>query len=96
MSPASYWLGRHLIRVNHIGLVNLIAGKELMPELIQDAVSPESLSERAYQMLSDRVGLERTRAELLGIRNRLGTPGASMRVARLALALLDRPKENRT
>jgi lipid-A-disaccharide synthase len=95
VSPASYWLGRRLIRVNHIGLVNLIAGKELMPELIQDAVSPESLAEKAYQMLTDRAGLERTRAELLSMRDRLGSPGASSRVARLALTLLNRPKKNR-
>jgi lipid-A-disaccharide synthase len=95
VSPASYWLGRRLIRVNHIGLVNLIAGKELMPELIQDDVSPEALSAKAYQMLTDPAGLERTRAELLSMRDRLGLPGASTRVAQLALTLLNRPKQKR-
>jgi lipid-A-disaccharide synthase len=90
VSPVSYWLGRRLIRVDHIGLVNLIAGRQLMPELIQDAVSPESLSAKAYEMLTDRAGLEKIRAELVSIRDRLGPPGASARVAELALTLMDR------
>ena len=42
VSPLSYLLGRIMIRVTHISLVNLIAGREIVPELIQNEVSPEN------------------------------------------------------
>lgn len=88
VSTISYWLGRIMIKVNNIGLVNLIAGKEIVPELVQNNVSPENIADRVLNMLKDDSGLERLRNELLGVKESLGEPGASERVAEIALGML--------
>ena len=88
ISPVSYWLGKALIRVKHIGLVNLIANKAVVPELLQDEASPENIAGTALKMLSDDKALERLAGELANIRHLLGGPGASQRVADIALNML--------
>jgi len=88
VSPLSYLVGRLLIRVNRIGLANLIADKELMPELVQGQASPEHIANRATKMLDDPSGLGRLRSALLGVRSLLGGPGASQRVAEIALRMI--------
>jgi lipid-A-disaccharide synthase len=88
VSPVSYLLGRLLIRVSSIGLVNLIAGEKIVPELIQKEASPEAIAHTVDAMLSDPARLEAMRRKLLDTRNLLGGPGASARVADIALELL--------
>ncbi|UCF90710.1 MAG: lipid-A-disaccharide synthase [Desulfobacterales bacterium] len=88
VSPLSYWLGRALIRVNHIGLVNLVAGRQIVPELVQDRASAAEIAGTVAEMLSDTDGLKRLREELIQIRHRLGGAGASERVADIALGML--------
>ena len=90
VSPVSYFLGKHLIRVKHIGLVNLIAGKEIVPELIQEAASPAGIANTVSKMLSDPSALKTLGLGLLSIRNKLGRPGASDRVANIAFGMLAR------
>jgi len=92
VSPVSYWLGKAMIRVNHIGLVNLIAGREIVPELIQEAASSKRIAETVFEMLSDPSGLQRLSLELLSIRDKLGGSGASERVADIAFRMLERSR----
>jgi lipid-A-disaccharide synthase len=90
VSPLSYWLGRRLIKVSHIGIVNLIVQKELLPELIQDEASPEAISETVVCLVNEPEKLRRMKEELLGVRNLLGGPGASDRVASIAGRIIGR------
>ncbi len=88
VSPLSYRLGKIMISVKNIGLVNLIAGREIVPELLQNKASPENVADTAVAMLNDPPGLERMSNKLYGIKDLLGGPGASERVADIALSML--------
>lgn len=88
VSPVSYWLGRALIRVEHIGLVNLIAGRRIVPELIQHEVNPRAVCDTAAAILSDTDTYTQICKDLETVRDRLGRPGASHKVARIACALM--------
>lgn len=88
VSPLSYWIGRALIKVGYMGLANLIAGKEIVPELVQHDVSPEKIADKVFEMISDSAGLAKTRNDLDMITRMLGGPGASVRAAEIALGML--------
>jgi lipid-A-disaccharide synthase len=88
VSPISFLLGRALVRVSHIGLVNLVAGRELVPEFVQGAASAENIASAVETMLTDRHHLHQLRQQLLALRDVLGGGGASDRVAGLALEML--------
>ena len=89
MSAASYWLGRALISVPHIGLANLVAGKSIVPELIQSKASPENIAEKVYEMLNNPSELKKIREELFELRKKLGGIGASKRVTDIAAGMLN-------
>ncbi len=80
VNPLTYWLGRMLVRLDSIGLVNIVAEKEVAPELIQNQFKPR----KAAVMLSDMLEPARNQAireELRIIRDKLGEPGAAKRAA---------------
>ncbi|MGZ8444656.1 MAG: hypothetical protein ACXWXZ_14770 [Candidatus Binatia bacterium] len=88
MSWLTYWIARLLVRVEHIGMVNLIAGKRLVPELIQSDVNPQRLIAESRRLLTDdklRAGIVE---ELTRLRERLGAPGAADRVAAIAIGMM--------
>ncbi|HBZ54338.1 MAG TPA: lipid-A-disaccharide synthase [Syntrophobacteraceae bacterium] len=88
ISKLSEPIARLLIRTPFIGLPNLIAGRAISPELIQDAANPQSLADTAVFLLKDARRLEQQRQELAAIRALLGRSGAAERAARLALELV--------
>ena len=88
VSPISAWVARALVRVDHIGLVNLVAGREIVPEFLQHQASPENIAAAATGMLNDGASLDRLKHELLELRNALGGAGASSRVADIAMQML--------
>jgi lipid-A-disaccharide synthase len=88
VSLPSYWVGRALIRVDHIGLVNLVAEKEIAPELIQKDVNPERIADEASRILRNPI-LSRKMAESMDeVRQKLGEPGAAQRAAQIVASLL--------
>jgi len=88
VSPFSYRVGRMLIKVPYIGLVNLIARKALVPELIQEDVSAVNIAREIGRMLNHPNTLKRLRNDLLNLRTFLGGSGASFRVAEIACRLI--------
>ena len=87
LSPVTYLLGRRLVRVDTFGMVNLIAGEKIVPELIQRAFTPEAVAEQVVSMLTDRARAGRIREGLARVRDRLGAPGASRRAAEAILKI---------
>jgi lipid-A-disaccharide synthase len=90
VSPLTYWIGRMMAKVKHIGLVNLVAGKTVAPELIQKGASPERLSHEALSLLLNENRMSAMKSELAYVREKLGAPGASRRTAHAALEMMSR------
>ncbi len=84
------WLGfllaKLLVRVQWIGLANLVAGRGIVPELIQHRATARRVAEEATRLLQDRKAWATMRNELLAVRAALGGPGASRRAAEVVLA----------
>lgn len=88
LSPLTYLIARLLVRVEHIGMANLIAGERVVPELIQGEATPERVAAESRPLLDSAETRAAVREKLLGLRERLGGPGAADRVADLALGMM--------
>ena len=96
VSPLTYRLLRRLVTVQSIGMVNLIAGERIVPELIQEAFTPATVAGEAISMLTDGDRVTRIRAGLARVRERLGGPGASRRAAEAILRIADKSAATKT
>lgn len=81
----TYWIVRYKILVQWIGLVNIVAGRTVVPELIQREATPERLSEEAMRLLRDPEAARTMKEALREVRESLGEPGASHRAAEAIL-----------
>ncbi len=88
VSVLSYLIGKAIIRVKNIGLVNIVAGKTVVPELIQDNVTPVNIARTLGEVLEDPARHELVRRELLRVRQLLGEGGASDRAASVVIELV--------
>jgi lipid-A-disaccharide synthase len=77
----TYVIGRALVHIKYIGLVNIVAGKMIAPEFIQYQATAKNLARSAMQLLHDEERLKAMKAELSSVKVKLGTVGASRRVA---------------
>ena len=80
LNPLTYQAAKHLVKLPRIGLANVVAGREVAPELLQSQVNPLRLSATLTRLL-DPVEADRLREGLASVRPHLGEPGAAGRVA---------------
>ena len=88
VNPLTYRLARWLVRVDHVALVNLVAGRRLVPELLQDRASPRRMADEVAPFLDDGPARRAVTRGLREVVDRLGEPGCTRRVADEALALM--------
>lgn len=90
VSPITYLLARSLVRIEHIGLVNILAGKTIVPEFIQKDVCTERILPTALELIADTPPRKRMVEDLAAVRLRLGEGGASRRAAAEILRVAER------
>ena len=90
LSPLTYRMGRRFVRVNTFAMANLIAGRRIVPELIQDDCTPAAVTREVMSYLTDPARAEQTRSALNEVREKLGRPGASGRAAEAVLRVARR------
>jgi len=90
VSPVTYWIGKKLVNVPYVSLANFVAGKQIVPELVQDEFNPEKLAGEAVRILEDRQERENMIRNLKAVKDRLGEGGASERTARMAIEMMRR------
>jgi lipid-A-disaccharide synthase len=85
LSSLTYRLGKPFVHVDTYAMANLVAGRRVVPELIQDEFTPERVADEALRVLTDSAHAAAVRRDLGEVRARLGTPGASRRAAQAVL-----------
>ena len=90
------WLARRLLRVPYVGLINIVAGHRVVPELLQEAVSPRAMAAAALSVLRDPVEARRIRGELTALRATMGEGGSSQRAAASVGAVLRQARDRDT
>jgi lipid-A-disaccharide synthase len=90
LSPLTYRLGRRFVHVDTFAMVNLIAGRPIVPELIQDDCTAENICREVVSLLTHPDRAQAMRVALSEVRQKLGTPGASGRAADAVLAIASR------
>lgn len=88
ISTLSYLIGRAIINVDNIGLVNIIAGKTVVPELVQGDANPERMADEVYDILTSGARMNEMKRDLIDVSKKLGGPGASKRAAELVCEMI--------
>jgi len=88
VSPLTATLAKPLVRTPYFAMVNLIAGKRAVPELVQDDFTPERVTDEVVRLLKDPNAREGIRKDLAEVRGRLGPAGAVERAADSIAGLL--------
>jgi lipid-A-disaccharide synthase len=85
MNWPTYWIAKSIVKIPHISMANILAGKELVPELIQSEATGERAAAESLSFLEDPAKLADVRSQLLSLREKLGGPGAAKRAAAIIL-----------
>jgi lipid-A-disaccharide synthase len=86
----TYWVGRAVVKLPYLSMVNVLAGKPVVPELIQDDFTPAKLAEKALGLLEWPERRRKMQAEMAEVIAGLGGPGASGRAAAAVLKELEK------
>jgi len=87
-SLITYILYKFVATIRFLGIVNIIAGKEVAPELLQYKMTPTNIANTVVSIMNDKSKLASMREELSRVKSSLGAPGGSMRAARAILPYL--------
>jgi len=85
LATLTYVLGKLLVKIPDIGLPNIIAGRRIMPELLQSEVTPANIARQSIALLTDKSVREQAMADLTEVREKLGETGAVNRVAQVIM-----------
>jgi len=88
INTLNYWIMKRLIQIDNIGLVNIVAGKRICQEFVQDECEPEAIATELQKCLFDDNYRQTMILELSSVRKKMGTGGASVRVAKLVESML--------
>jgi lipid-A-disaccharide synthase len=88
VSTVNYWIARHLIDIPYVGLVNWVAGKKIIPEYIQTEAVPKAIMAGVRRYLEEPDYVQQIKEALSIVRDKLGHPGASERVAGMAVEMM--------
>jgi lipid-A-disaccharide synthase len=88
VSPFTYHVGKLLVKIEHMGICNIVAGERIVPELLQEEVTSERIAREVGLMLSDEAYLTTMKRKLVHVRSLLGSGGCLQRVAEVALTML--------
>ena len=91
-SPLSFWIAKRVVEIPHIGLPNIVAGRLIEPELLQDDCTPEKIASTAMELLEPERYAQLQR-DLQEVKKKLGEPGAVKRVAELVLRMARKNRE---
>jgi lipid-A-disaccharide synthase len=95
LSPLTYRLGKPFVHVDTYAMANLVAGRRIVPELIQNEFTSERVADECVRLLTDEPLRRRTQEELRRVRERLGGAGASGRAAEAVLTVARSKRRNR-
>lgn len=85
----SWLIGKNLVKIPYIGLINIVAGDMVVPELIQEQCTPENIADHCMKILEDPREREKIKYQLTKISEKMGGPGTSRRVAEIVMAHLN-------
>ena len=96
MSPLSYHILRYLVKIPHVGLVNIVAGRSVVREFIQTDATAENISEEMFRIITDQTYRQGIKDDLLIVRENLGEGDGPGKMARLVISFLpsNRPVSN--
>ncbi len=89
VSPLTYTIARRMISIPNVGLVNIVADERIVPEFIQHEARADKIAAATARFLEETDHARATREKLASVRQKLGKPGGSGNVARLALEMLE-------
>jgi lipid-A-disaccharide synthase len=88
MNLLNYLLYRPQIRVSYVGMVNIVAGKKIIPEFIQFEASPNKIANQVLKILENPSKIEQIKNDLAQVKSALGESGASLRAAEIVVTFL--------
>lgn len=89
VSPITWFIGKNLVSLPYIGLVNIIAGTSVVPELLQSDANPKKISDTVVDLLSNGNKLEAMKHELMKVKQKMGGGGASYKAAKAVMETLE-------